>query len=83
MRNDKTRLPGRVCDCSDNCLTCGCKPTEKQAQSQQPRITTAESHFLKGYRDRWEDYYNATGSRLALEVVEGLTLALVEGGRLP
>jgi len=48
-----------------------------------PKISTAEAHFLRGYRDRWQAYFDLTGERRAMAVVECLTIALVEGGRLP
>lgn len=71
------------CNCSSICSTCDCDPTAKQLQIQVPTISTAEAHFLRGYRDRWQHYHDQTGERRALAVVESLTFALVEGGRLP
>ena len=50
---------------------------------QEPRITTAQEKFIRDYRGDWEDYFNATGERQALTVIECLTCALIQGGAHP
>ena len=50
---------------------------------QPPKITTAEEKFIRDYRNRWDKYYQATGEKRALGVVDSLTNALVEGGVSP
>lgn len=50
---------------------------------QAPRTTTAEEKFLRDCRGKWEIFFQATGERRALAVVECLTFALIEGGCRP
>lgn len=50
---------------------------------QSPIITTAEEKYLRGYRNRWDQYYQATGEKRALGVIDSLNNALVEGGGMP
>ena len=87
VKNIDHRASSRKHPTSGHCL---CQFTDAPAPAgndrslpSAPTSTTAEHHFLRGLRDRWEDYYDQTGERRALEVIECLTFVLVEGGRLP
>lgn len=54
-----------------------------RAVVQAPRITTVQEKVIRDYRCDWEDYFNATGERQALAVIECLTCALIQGGAHP
>lgn len=80
--NDKTSLPGLVCQCAEPCLIyCG-NSTTTTPKVQPPRMGSAMRAFLRRYADDLRPFAEATGDRVAIAMLECCDLLLIEADRI-